>query len=53
MTVAIAEALIAVGPDATKEEIEDTVIANIQNLGKRYSHAGMVEDFAVGFQNES
>ena len=36
MTTAIAEALIAVGPDATKEEIEDAVTANMQDWGKRY-----------------
>ena len=40
MTVAIAEALIAVGPDATKEEIEEAVTANMQDWGKRYPHAG-------------
>ena len=40
MTAAIAEALIAVGPDATKEEIEEAVIANMQDWGKRYPHAG-------------
>ena len=45
MTVAIAEALIAVGPDAAKEEIEDAVIANMQNWGKRYPHAGYGERF--------
>ena len=40
MTAAIAEALIAVGPDATKEEIEEAVTANMQDWGKRYPHAG-------------
>lgn len=40
MTAAIAEALIAVGPDATKEEIEEAVIANMQDWGNRYPHAG-------------
>ena len=40
MTAAIAEALIAVGSDATKEEIEEAVIANMQDWGKRYPHAG-------------
>ena len=36
MTAAIAEALMAVGPDATKEEIEDAVTANMQDWGMRY-----------------
>ena len=41
MTAAIAEALMAVGPDATKEEIEEAVTANMQDWGKRYPHAGL------------
>ena len=40
MTAAVAEALMAVGPDATKEEIEEAVTANMQDWGKRYPHAG-------------
>lgn len=40
MTVAIAEALIAVGVDATKTDIEEAVIANMQNWGRRYPYAG-------------
>ena len=40
MTAAVAKALIEVGPDASKEEIEEAVIANMQNFGKRYPHAG-------------
>lgn len=40
MTVAVAEALIAVGPDADEKEIEEAVIANIQDWGKHYPHAG-------------
>ena len=40
MTVAVAEALIAVGPDADEKEIEEAVIANIQDCGKHYPHAG-------------
>ena len=40
MTAAVAEALIAVGPDASKEEIEEAVIANMQDFGKRYPYAG-------------
>lgn len=40
MTVAIAEALIAVGTDATKDEIEEAVTANMQDWGRRYPYAG-------------
>ena len=40
MTVAVAEALIAVGTDASKEEIEEAVIANMQDWGIRYPYAG-------------
>ena len=37
MTVAIAEALIAVGPDADEKETEEAVAANMQGLGKAIS----------------
>lgn len=40
MTAAIAEALIAVGIDASKEEMEEAVIANMQKWGRRYPDAG-------------
>ena len=40
MTVAIAEALIAVGPGANEMEIEEAVIANMQDWGRNYPHAG-------------
>ncbi len=40
MTVAVAEALIAVGSDADEKEIEEAVIANIQDCGKHYPHVG-------------
>ena len=40
MTVAIAEALLAVGPDAGKSEIKEAAAANMQDWGRRYSHAG-------------
>ncbi len=40
MTVAIAEALISIGPDANEMEIEEAVIANMQDWGRSYSHAG-------------
>lgn len=47
MTMAIAEALIAVGPDANVTEIEETVTANMQDWGKRYPHAGYGGRFRV------
>ena len=40
MTVAIAEALIAIGPDANEMEIEEAVITNMQDWGRNYPHAG-------------
>ena len=40
MTIAIAEALIAIGPDANELEIEEAVIANMQDWGTRYPHVG-------------
>lgn len=40
MTIAVAEALLAVGPDANEMEIEEAVIANMQDWGRSYPHAG-------------
>ena len=40
MTIAIGEALLAVGTEATGKEIEVAVAANMQNWGRRYPHAG-------------
>ena len=40
MTIAVAEALLAIGPDANEMEIEEAVIANMQDWGKSYPHAG-------------
>lgn len=40
MTVAVAEALIAIGPDANEMEIEEAVIVNMQDWGRNYPHAG-------------
>ena len=40
MTVAVAEALIAVGSDADEKEIEDAVATNMQDWGRRYPNAG-------------
>ena len=40
MTIAVGEALLAVGPEAVVKEIEEAVASNMQDLGKRYPHAG-------------
>ena len=40
MTIAVGEALLAVGPGAVVKEIEDAVASNMQDWGKRYPHAG-------------
>ena len=40
MTIAVGEALLAVGPEAAVKEIEEAVASNMQDWGKRYPHAG-------------
>ena len=40
MTIAVGEALLAVGPEAAVKKIEDAVASNMQDWGKRYPHAG-------------
>ena len=40
MTIAVGEALLAVGPEATVREIEEAVVTNMQDWGKRYPYAG-------------
>lgn len=40
MTIAVGEALLAVGPEAVVKKIEDAVASNMQDWGKRYPHAG-------------
>ena len=40
MTIAIAEALLAVGSAASLLDIEEAVIASMQDWGQRYPHAG-------------
>lgn len=40
MTIAVGEALLAVGPEAAVKEIEDALASNMQDWGKRYPHAG-------------
>ena len=36
MTIAVGEALLAVGSQATVKEIEEAVVTNMQDWGKRY-----------------
>lgn len=40
MTLAVCEALLKVGQDATVNEIEDAVITSMQSWGRRYPHEG-------------
>lgn len=40
MTLAVCEALLKVGQDATVKEIEDAVITSMQSWGRRYLHEG-------------
>ena len=40
MTIAVGEALLAVGMEATVKEVEEAVITNMQDWGKRYPYAG-------------
>lgn len=40
MTLAVCEALLKVGQDATVKEIEDAVISSMQSWGRRYPHEG-------------
>ena len=40
MTLAVCEALLKVGQDASVKEIEDAVISSMQSWGRRYPHAG-------------
>ena len=39
MTIAIAEALLAVGTEASVADIEEAVISNMQDWGRRYPYA--------------
>jgi ADP-ribosylglycohydrolase len=40
MTIAVGEALLAVGTEATVKEIEEALVTNMQDWGKRYPYAG-------------
>lgn len=45
MTIAIAEALLAVGTEASVADIEEAVISNMQDWGRRYPYAGYGSSF--------
>ena len=53
MTVAVAEALIAVGLDANVMEIEEAVIANMQDWGRSYPYAGYGGRFQYWLTSEN
>ena len=40
MTIAVGEALLAVGTKATVKEIEEAVVSNMQDWGRRYPYVG-------------
>ena len=40
MTIAVGEALLAVGPKAAVKEIEEAIATNMQDWGGRYPHTG-------------
>ena len=50
MTIAVGEALLAVGPEAAVKEIEDAVGSNMQDWGKRYPHAGYGGSSDIGLK---
>ena len=53
MTIAVGEALLAVGPEATVKEIEEAVVTNMQDWGKRYPHAGYGGRFSHWLKEKS
>ena len=50
MTIAVGEALLAVGKEATVKEIEEAVVTNIQDRGKDIHMQVMVEDSGIGLE---
>ena len=48
MTIAVGEALLAVGPEATVKEIEEAVVTNMQDWEKDIHMQVMVEGSATG-----
>ena len=52
MTIAVGEALLAVGKEATVKEIEEAVVTNMQDRGKDIHMQVMVEDSGIGLEKE-
>ena len=50
MTIAVGEALLAVGKEATVKEIEEAVVTNMQDRGKDIHMQVMVEDSGIGLE---
>ncbi len=46
MTIAVGEALMSVGPDASVKNIEEAVVSNMQYWGKQYPDAGYGGNFS-------
>ena len=53
MTIAVGEALLAVGTEATVKEVEEAVITNMQDWGKRYPYAGYGGRFSHWLKEKS
>ena len=53
MTIAVGEALLAVGPEAAVKKIEDAVASNMQDWGKRYPYAGYGGRFRYWFRERN
>ena len=53
MAIAVGEALLAVGAEATVKEIEEAVITNMQDWGKRYPYAGYGGRFSHWLKEKS
>lgn len=53
MTIAVGEALLAVGTEATVKKIEETVVTIMQDWGKRYPYAGYGGRFRYWFRERN
>ena len=53
MTIAVGEALLAVGTEATVKKIEEAVVTNMQDWGKRYPYAGYGGRFRYWFRERN
>ena len=53
MTIAVGEALLAVGTEATVKKIEEAVVTNMQDWGKRYPYAGYGGRFSHWLKEKS